>query len=100
MDEKDFIKELTEATDRSKSNTKRLDKLEKQQETLNALAASVQVLAEKEQTVEADVKEIKSDVKNITSKPAKRWESVIDKAILAVITGLIAYILYKLGIHN
>ena len=98
MDEIEMVQKLTETESRSKSNTKRLDAVEKKQDNLEELVGTVKVLADREKRVEDDVSEIKSDVKSITAKPGKRWENIVDKALLAVITGLVAYILYKLGL--
>ena len=88
---------LTECEERAKSNTKRLDKLEKHQDELFELATSVKLLAEKEQNVENDVKEIKSDVKSLTSKPGKRWDNLVDKAIAVVVAAIMGFVLVKLG---
>lgn len=99
MNHEKLIKELTETSERSKSNTKRIDEIKEEQETLKSLAVSVATLAEKEKTVESDVKEIKSDIKDITSKPGKRWESIVEKALLTIVAGLVVYMMSKLGIN-
>lgn len=88
---------LTEAEERSKSNTHRIDKLEKQQGEFIELVSSVKVLAEREQNVENDVKEIKNDVKTLTSKPGKRWDSLVDKIIVTVAAAVVGFILAKIG---
>lgn len=89
---------LTEVEERSKSNTHRLDELEKRQDNLDDLVSTVKVLAVREETVENDVKEIKADVKNLTSKPAERWDSLVDKIIWAVAGAVLAYILAQIGL--
>ena len=48
--------------------------------------------------MDSDIKEIKGDLKSITLKPAKRWESIVEKAILAAVGVLTAYIAVKLGL--
>ena len=93
MTQEDIVRTLTETESRSKSNTKRLDKVEERQDALDRLVTSVEVLATREEGVEKDVKEIKSDVKTLTSKPGKRWEGVVDKALAAVVGGFVAWIL-------
>ena len=93
MTQEDIVRTLTETEARSKSNTKRLDKVEERQDALDRLITSVEVLATREESVEKDVKEIKSDVKTLTSKPGKRWEGVVDKALAAIVGGFIAWIL-------
>lgn len=94
----DHERRLTEVEERSKSNSKRLEGVEKRQDELGDLVSSVKVLAEREKNVENDVKEIKSDVKSITSKPAKRWELVITTAITVILTAVLTYAITKLGL--
>ena len=48
--------------------------------------------------MESDVKEIKSDVKTLDEKPAKRWEAVVEKALLAVVAAVVAYFLGRMGL--
>lgn len=88
---------LTEVEDRSKSNTHRLDELEKRQDNLDDLVSTVKVLAVREEAVENDVKEIKSDVKSLTSKPAKRWESLVNQLITILVAAIAGFILAKFG---
>ena len=64
------------------SNRHRLDDIEKRQDNLDELVASVAVFAKEQEHIQADVKEIKADVKALTDKPAKRWESLVDKLLL------------------
>ena len=91
-------KRLTEVEARSKSNAHRLDEVEKRQDDHDALLISVKELAIREQNVENDVKEIKTDVKEIKDKPGKRWEGIVDKALYALVGGIVAYILVQFGI--
>ena len=88
---------LTECEERSKSNTHRLDEVEKKQEDLTDLITSVKVLATREERLETDVKEIKDDVKTLTDKPAKRWETVVTYVIAGIVAAVIGYIFGKLG---
>lgn len=90
---------LTEIEERAKSNTHRLNKVEKQQEKLSQLVSSVKVLAEREQNVEVDVKEIKNDVKILTGKSAKRWDSVVDKIIVALVAAIVGFLLSNIGLQ-
>lgn len=98
MDERDIEHRLTEVEGRSKSNTKRLDEMEKRQDDLDELVSVVKVLAVREENVENDVKEIKSDVKSLASKPAKRWDTLINQLIISVVAALAGFILAKLGL--
>lgn len=89
---------LSKVEERSKSNTHRLDDLEKRQDNLDELVSTVKVLAVREEAVENDVKEIKSDVKSINSKAGKRWDSLVDKTILTFAAAVIGFILAKIGL--
>lgn len=88
---------LTEVEERSKSNTHRLDELEKRQDNLDDLVSTVKVLAVREEAVENDVKEIKSDVKSLASKPAKKWESLTNQIITILVAAIAGFILAKFG---
>ena len=88
---------LTEVENRSKSNAHRLDDVERRQDSLDELVGAVKVLANREETVETDVKEIKGDVKTLTIKPAKRWDSLVDKIILTIAAAIVGFILAKFG---
>ena len=89
---------LTEVEERCKSNTHRLDEIEKRQENLDDLVSAVKVLAVREENVENVVKEIKNDVKSIKDKPGQRWDSVVDKVIWAVLAAVIAFVLGRIGL--
>lgn len=97
--ERELEHRLTETEERSKSNKYRIDKLEKQQGEFVELVSSVKVLAEREQNVENDVKEIKSDVKSLTSKPAKKWDSLVDKITVALVGAIIGLLLSQIGLQ-
>ena len=93
-----FEHRLTEVEERSKSNSHRLDDMEKRQDNLDKLVGTVSVLAEREKRVEDDVKEIKSDVKSLTGKAGKRWDGLVDKIIWAVAAAVVGFILAKIGL--
>ena len=98
MNEKDIEHRLTEVEGRSRSNSHRLDELERRQDNLDDLVSTVKVLAVREENVENDVKEIKNDVKSIKDKPGQRWDSIVDKVIWAVLAAVIAFILGRIGL--
>lgn len=98
MNEQEMAVKLTEVEARSKSNTHRLEKVEKRQDTLDKLATAVEVLASREKSVETDVKEIKADVKTITEKSGKRWDGIVDKALWLLIGAAIAALFAQAGV--
>lgn len=96
---------LTAVEERSKSNTHRIDKLEGTTEAINRLATSMEVMAERQEqcvtsvgSLDSKVSTLDGKVTALEQKPAKRWDGMVDKAISALIGGLIAYMLAQLGI--
>lgn len=95
--EREFEHRLTDVEARSKSNSHRLDEMERRQDNLDELVGTVKVLAVREETVENTVKEIKTDVKNLTGKAGQRWESLINQIITIVVAAIAGFILAKIG---
>lgn len=88
---------LTEVETRAKSNSHRLDDVEKRQDNLDELVSTVKVLAVREENVENDVKEIKTDVKTLTDKPVKKWDGLVDKIIMTIVAAVVGFFLAKFG---
>lgn len=95
--EREFEHRLTEVEERSKSNTHRLDEMEKRQDNLDELVGTVKVLAVREETVENTVKEIKTDVKNLTGKAGQRWENMVSQIITIIVAAIAGFILAQIG---
>lgn len=90
MTTEDLAVQLAEVDSRCKSNTHRIDSLEKTTDSIHELAQSVAVMAEGQKHITKDVAEIKTDVQELKSVPKKRWEQVIDKVFFGVVGALIA----------
>lgn len=97
-DTQDLLVKITEVDARSKSNSHRLDEVEKKQADSDKMLTSIALIAQRQDTIDTDIKEIKTDVKTLAGKSAKRWDGVVDKIILAVVAGLVAYILTRIGL--
>lgn len=91
-------KRLTEVEARSKSNTRRLDKLEESTEAISRLATSMEVMAVKQEEVADTVVKLDEKVTDLESKPAKRWDKFVEKIITALAAAVVGYILAKLGL--
>lgn len=98
MTELQVERRLSRVEDRSKSNTHRLDEVEKRQEDITELVRSVSAIAQKQTDLDADMKEIKADIKSISQKPARRWETVVEKALLTAVAALVGWLMFRLGI--
>ena len=86
--------------DRSKSNAHRLDDVEKKLEDNEQMLASIARLDQRQKDMDTDVKEIKADVKALAGKPAKRWESIVDKVLMAIVAALVGYVVLQLGLGS
>ena len=83
---------------RSRSNTHRIEEIERNQSALTDLALSVKELATKQVGMEKDLTVVKSDIKTLTGKPAKRWEELVDKVVWLFVGAVLAYALGQLGL--
>lgn len=84
--------------DEHKRQNKRIADLEEKVEDIGSLTASVESLAKSvEQMAKAQEKQGKR-LETLEQKPAKRWESIVEKAILVLVTALITYALTQLGL--
>lgn len=99
MDEVQMEHRLAEVEQRSKSNTRRIDELAKEQKALNELATSVAMMTQEQKDIREDISEVKKDVKTLTDLPAKRWNDVIEKIVWLVLGGAVAALLAQAGLH-
>lgn len=118
---------LVEVDQRSKSNTHRLDTMEKRQDNLDKLVSTVATLASEQKHVISELGEVKTDVKALTGavlananeqkhiisdaesvsdkvdalagKPGKRWDSFVEKILWLIVGGVIALAAAHLGIN-
>lgn len=98
MEEAEITKWISAVEQRGKSNSHRLDALEKQTEALNTLATSVAVMAEKVEVTGEKVDGLCTDVQELKSEPGKLWKSVVERVIYIVVAAVVGYILARLGL--
>ncbi len=98
MEEAEITKWISAVEQRGKSNSHRLDTLEKHTEALNTLATSVAVMAEKVETTGEKVDGLCTDVQELKSEPGKRWKLVVEKVIYIVVSAVVGFILARLGL--
>lgn len=77
----------------------RLETIEKRQKDMEDLISSVAVLAQRMGMVEKNVSEMTVNVRTLMEKPGKRWDGIVEKAILVVVGAVVAWILAKVGIY-
>ena len=91
------IEQLAKVSQRAESNTRRIEVLEAGQVQLHELVTSVAVIAEKQNDMSGRIAEIQEEVKQMASKPARRWETLIGYVIGAIVTALISFLFFKIG---
>lgn len=86
------------ADEQHKTIFRRLDQQDKLLETVHTLATSVSVMSNEQGQLKKAVDGLCVDVEEIKSKPAKRWEGVVEKIIFTVLGAVATFILAKIGI--
>lgn len=89
---------IVEIEQRSKSNTHRINDLEEDNRALHTLATSVEVLATKQETIEANVSEIKDDVKSLKAIPGGKWEALVKAVLTAIVGALVGFAMAHAGV--
>lgn len=98
MDELVMERRLTEAEARSKSNTKRIDDLEKIVDLIHELATGMAVVKTEQREMKSDIADIKTSVTTIAEKPGKRWDKAVEAVVLGIISVLVGFLMAKAGI--
>lgn len=96
--EVEFAQKLAEVDARSRSNTKRLDRLEELTETVHELATTMKLMADKQERTAETVERLDTKLSSIEQEPAKRWKSIVDKVILTVVAAIVGFVLAQIGI--
>ena len=71
---------------------RRLDKLEKNSETISELALCLRDVAGEVKAMRGDLNDLSERVHNMEMKPAKRWNSAVETFISVTIGALVGYI--------
>lgn len=96
MDIEAIALKLQETTDKALRNEGRIKKLENEHETLQKLATSVAVMAEQLKTMNKNVNDLSEKVGELESKPAKKWEAVVEKVVIGFVSAAVAFIAAQL----
>ena len=94
----DIEHRLTQCEDRTKSNTHRLDEMEKRQDDQEALVSAVATMNVRVGVMETTVEEIRVDVKEINSKSGKKWENMGNQLITILTGAVVGYFLAQIGL--
>ena len=98
MEMEDIIRQLAEIEQRTKSNTKRLDKLEESTEAINRMTISLERMAMKQDTMNETMNTLTGKVEALEAEPGKRWKFVVEKTIYFVVAAVVGFLLAKFGL--
>lgn len=88
--------DIARIDERSKRNEGRIKALEKRQDALDNLVASIAMIQQDIQYIRQDVDETKADIKAMTAKPGQRWDDLIKIIITVLASGGVGYFLSKM----
>ena len=98
MNTEEMIEQIVEVEQRSKSNTKRIDSLERNTEALTDLVIVVKEMNVKQDYTIKKVDKIDSRVSKIEEQPAKRWNRIVEKALTVIVGAILGFVISKLGL--
>ena len=84
----DIERTVIKLDQRSKSNTKRLDRLEKTTEAVQELATSVKLMAQSLDNMADEQKRQGERLEKLEQQPADRWNTIIKTMLTAVVSAL------------
>jgi hypothetical protein len=84
MTNDEIIKELAENTQRAKSNSHRIDELERNTEILNKMVSSLNVLANNQQNMSVQIEKIDGKVTRLEEAPIKKWQAIFGYIVAAL----------------
>ena len=92
------IRALTECEQRSKSNQRRLDKLEQNYEALNRLTVSVETMGVKLASLDKTMQKLDARMGEQESKPGKRWDGLVTTLIGVIVGAVMAVVFSQVGL--
>lgn len=87
--EENYMKTLIETESRSKSNVKRLDKIEENQKILLDMSSNIKVIAEQNKNQNEKIDTLTTDVRALKETPKKRYDLIVSTLITVVVTALV-----------
>ena len=97
MTKDDIIKALTENSQRSKSNSHRIDELEKNTDILNKMVSSLKILASNQHNMSVQIEKIDGKVTRLEQAPTKRWQAILGYILASVCSALAGALLGYFG---
>lgn len=99
MTNEEIVQTLTRHDSSISTLTTRVDKAEAIIDEIRELTTSVQLIAQKQSTIDEKLDTLAITVKELDSKPKERWEKVITTLITVVVTALATGLVAALVAH-
>lgn len=97
MDSEEIAFKIATLEQSEQETQHRMKRIEERQDNLEELTRVFSVMQNEQEHIKDDIGEIKEDVKQLVSKPAKRWDGMIDKAITVIVGAFLGFILCSVG---
>lgn len=91
--EQDVAAQLAGMEEKTAQLLRRVDRLEEAQTALNRLATAVEVLATRQETMGKSVERLNEKLDDLEHRPAKRWDGLVDKILMALAGAFAAFLL-------
>lgn len=91
--QQDVTAELAGLEEKAAELLRRVDRLEEGQMALNRLATAVEVLATRQENMGKSLERLNLQLDDLERRPARRWDSLVDKVLLALAGAFAAFLL-------
>ena len=98
MNEVEMEHRLTSVEKLAGSNKHRIDDLEESTKVLQQLSESTAVMAEQLKTMNEKIGSMDETICAVKARPAAMWETILKALATAIVGGLVAYGLLRLGL--
>lgn len=85
--------------DNIQAHKEELDKQADILKDIQKLSTSVSILANNMELMLKEQQSQNTRLQLLENKPAKRWESIVDKIVMLIVGGVVGFALYRLGLQ-
>jgi predicted nucleic acid-binding Zn-ribbon protein len=89
---------LAELEQQLSSAQQRIEGLERGQEAITRLATAVEVLTVKQDDINRNVSRLSEKLDTLEQRPARRWDSLLDKILLLLAGAFVTFLLSQGGV--
>ena len=94
----DINLKVKEVVDANEVMLQRLNKQEKLIDDIQQLSTSVAILANNMKSLLEEQQRQNIRLEELERRPARRWDSIVDKILMVIVGALLGFILIKLGL--